>query len=325
MAVPTMKDVAREAGVALGTVSKVFNDIPVGESYRQRVMDAAAKLGYQVNSYARGLKTNRTYAVALILPNITIPFFAAFAQNVCQSLTGRGYRMILAVTDFDPEAEQRFIRMARQNKVDGIIGLTYNPDLEIEGDLPYVSFDRYFKPDVPCIASDNFGGGRMAAEKLLELGATRLLFLRIGSPVPGESDKRGDGFESTCRLRKVPCEKLWLCDDDGFEPFRAFLRDHFADGKRDFDGIFCVTDDLALTVLGILAELGVRAPEDVQIIGFDGVPDYFRRALPCSTIVQPIEQLAETAVDMLLKQDRAGLPSLLCLPVRYAPGGTTRE
>ena len=73
---PTMKDVAREAGVALGTVSKVFNNIPVGEDYRRRVEEAAKRLGYQVNSYARGLKTNRTCSAALILPNVTAPFFA---------------------------------------------------------------------------------------------------------------------------------------------------------------------------------------------------------------------------------------------------------
>ena len=70
---PTMKDVAREAGVALGTVSKVFNNGSVGDDYRQRVLEAAERLGYQVNSYARGLKTNRTYAVAVVLPNISIP------------------------------------------------------------------------------------------------------------------------------------------------------------------------------------------------------------------------------------------------------------
>ena len=77
---PTMKDVAREAGVALGTVSKVFNDIPVGEDYRKRVEEAARRLGYQVNSYARGLKTNKTYSAALILPDITVPFFSALAR-----------------------------------------------------------------------------------------------------------------------------------------------------------------------------------------------------------------------------------------------------
>ena len=76
---PTMKDVAREAGVALGTVSKVFNDIPVGEDYRRRVEEAARRLGYQVNSYARGLKTNKTYSAALILPDVTTPFFSALA------------------------------------------------------------------------------------------------------------------------------------------------------------------------------------------------------------------------------------------------------
>ena len=87
---PTMKDVAREAGVALGTVSKVFNGIPVGESYRQRVEEAARQLGYQVNNYARGLKTNKTCTVALILTNVTAPFFAALAESVCRALARRG-------------------------------------------------------------------------------------------------------------------------------------------------------------------------------------------------------------------------------------------
>lgn len=86
---PTMKDVAQEAGVALGTVSKVFNNGSVGEDYRRRVLAAAERLGYQVNSYARGLKTNRTYTVAVVLPNIINPFFALLAQNLCQALTKR--------------------------------------------------------------------------------------------------------------------------------------------------------------------------------------------------------------------------------------------
>ena len=133
---PTMKDVAREAGVALGTVSKVFNNGSVGEDYRQRVLEAAERLGYQVNSYARGLKTNRTYAVAVVLPNIINPFFSVLAQNLCQALTKRGYRMFLSITDFDPAAEQRYIHMAQQNQVDGIIGLTYNPDLQVADRSP---------------------------------------------------------------------------------------------------------------------------------------------------------------------------------------------
>ncbi len=323
---PTMKDVAREAGVALGTVSKVFNDIPVGVEYRKRVEEAARRLGYQVNSYARGLKTNRTYSVALILPNITDPFFSALAQGVYESLAARQYKMILSLTASNPEAEQRCIKMVQQNKVDGIIGLTYNPGLEVDPALPYVSIDRYFGPSVPCVSSDNFVGGQMAAEKLLELGCTRPLFLRVGSRVPGESDKRGDGFESACRQRGVKCEALRLNDEDGLvEPFRAFLSRHMENGKLAFDGIFCATDALAIHIRGMLAGLGLRVPGDVQLIGFDGIRRFTTNDLYCSTIIQPIGRLAETSVDLLLREDRSNLPSLVCLPVRYAPGGTTRE
>lgn len=322
---PTMKDVAREAGVALGTVSKVFNDIPVGEDYRKRVEDAARRLGYQVNSYARGLKTNKTCTAALILPDVVTPFFSALAQAVCQALAARRYKTMLALTAFDPEAEQRCIQMVQQNKVDGIIGLTYTPDLKVDPDLPYVSIDRYFSPAVPCVASDNFAGGQLAAEKLLELGCARPLFLRVGSAVPGESDKRGDGFESVFRQRGMNCAALRLTDEEGEGPIGEFLAAHMDGGRLDFDGIFCVTDALAVRVRSMLGALGLRAPEDVQLIGFDGVPRFAEGGFYCSTIVQPVQRLAETSVDLLLREDRSNLPSLVCLPVSYAPGGTTRE
>lgn len=93
--VPTMKDVAKEAGVALGTVSKVVNGIPVGESYRLRVEDAIKKLNYQVNSYAQGLKANKTYTVALLIPNTEDPFFASLVYHINLALLRRKYRMLL--------------------------------------------------------------------------------------------------------------------------------------------------------------------------------------------------------------------------------------
>ena len=322
---PTMKDVAREAGVALGTVSKVFNNIPVGEDYRRRVEEAAKRLGYQVNSYARGLKTNRTCSAALILPDITTPFFAGLAQSICSALAARGYRTILSLTAYDRSVEQQCIQMVRQNKVDGIIGLTYNPELEIDPQLPYVSIDRYFSPSVPCVASDNFAGGQLAAETFLELGCERPLFLRIGSRVPGESDKRGDGFEAVFRQRGIPCAALRLNDEDGVGPVRDFLAGHLEGGRLAFDSIFCVNDALAVRVRGFLEALGLRVPEDVQLIGFDGLRHFVTGELVCSTIVQPVARLAETSVELLLREDRSNLPSLVCLPVSYAPGGTTKE
>ena len=321
---PTMKDVAQEAGVALGTVSKVFNGIPVGESYRVKVEAAARKLGYEVNQYARGLRAGTTSTVALILPGVDHPFFSLLAQHVCQALLQRNYRMLLYVTAARPEAERECVAMVRQNKADGIIALTYNQLEAVEG-LPFVSIDRCLGPDVPCVASDNYAGGRLAAEKLLELGCTHPAFLRIGSPNLSETDKRGDGFESLCRARQVPYETLRL--DDGAEEaqFRDFFSSRMSGGRLDIDGIFCSTDALACRIRAMLEGLGLRVPEDVQIIGFDGIRRFGTEVLYCSTIIQPAQKIAETCVDLLLSKDRSNIPALVCLPVSYAPGGTTRE
>lgn len=319
-----MKDVAQEAGVALGTVSKVFNGIPVGESYRQRVEKAAAKLGYQVNEYARGLRANQTFTVAVILPGVNHPFFASLAQEIYLALTQRGRRMLLYLSASRPDMEQECLNMVRQNKVDGVIALTYNP-LQIDNALPFVSIDRCLGADIPCVAADNYGGGRMAAEKLLELGCRRLAFFRTGSVHPSETDKRGDGFEMVCRTHDIPCDTVRLNDSDDMEAFRAFLLSHCARERPDIDGIFCSTDLLAWRVRTMLTELGVSVPDDVQLIGFDGVRRFGAESLYCSTIVQPVREMAETCADLLLEKSHAHTPALICLPVSYAPGGTTRE
>ena len=169
------------------------------------------------------------------------------------------------------------------------------------------------------------GGGQLAAEKLLELGCERPLFLRIGSKVPGESDKRGDGFESVFRQKQMDCVSLRLSDEEGYAPFRDFLSSRMEGGRLAFDGIFCVNDALAIQIRAMLLELGLRVPEDVQLIGFDGIRRFAQDGFYCSTIVQPVARLAETSVDLLLREDRSNLPSLVCLPVAYAAGGTTRE
>lgn len=321
---PTMKDVAQEAGVALGTVSKVFNGRPVGESYRVKVETAARRLGYQVNEYARGLRAGKTYTVALILPGLNHPFFATLAQHVCNALAQRDHRVLVYVTASRPDIEQNCINMVRHNKVDGIIGLTYNP-LKLDDDLPFVSIDRSIASNIPCVSSDNYGGGRIAAEKLIELGCRHLAFLRTGSSSPSETDRRGDGFEATCRARGIPCDSLRLSDQEDIEPFQDFFHRHMTDGILDIDGIFCSTDHLALQIQTMLKNLGIRVPEDVQIIGYDGIRRFDGGEFYCSTIIQPLQRMAETAVDLLLSQDRSNVPALVVLPVTYAPGGTTRE
>ncbi len=232
--VPTMKDVAREAGVALGTVSKVVNGIPVGESYRLRVEEAIKKLNYQVNSYAQGLKSNKTYTAALLLPNTEEPFFASLAYHINLSLLKRRYRMLLCCTDFSSDQEQEYVTMAQQNKVDGIIGLTYNPNLQIEENTPFVAIDRSMGSKIPCVASDNFAGGQLAAEKLADLGCTNVAFLRIGSSLDNEPNKRKAGFENGCLSRGLSYEMKILNDGEPFEEFTRFLSEHMHDGRLSF-------------------------------------------------------------------------------------------
>lgn len=322
---PTMKDVAKEAGVALGTVSKVVNGLPVGEPYRIRVEEAIQKLNYQVNSYAQGLKASKTYTAALLIPNTQDPFFASITYYINMALLKRNYRMLLCCTDFDSNQEQEYITMAQQNKVDGIIGLTYNPNLKIEEQTPFVSIDRSMGANIPCVASDNFAGGQLAAEKLADLGCKNVAFLRIGSSLSNEPNKRKSGFENGCLARGLTYEMKILNDGDSFEEFEHFLKEHIQEGKLSFDRIFCVTDRVAWSVLKLLRKLGQKVPEDVQIIGFDGIHAFGGENYICSTILQPIPDIAEMCVELLLQKNMMSKPPLVCLPVTYVPGGTTLE
>ena len=322
---PTMKDVAREAGVALGTVSKVVNGLPVGDSYRIRVEDAIRKLNYQVNSYAQGLKASKTYTIALLIPNTFDPFYASLTYHINIALMKRKYRMLLCTTDFDHQQEQEYVTMAQHNKVDGIIGLTYNPELVVEETTPFVAIDRSMGPKIPCVACDNFAGGQLAAEKLADLGCKNVAFLRIGSSLVNEPNKRKAGFENGCLSRGLSYEMKILNDGDSYEEFEQFLSDHMSGGKLTFDGIFCVTDRLAYQISNTLRKLQQRVPEDVQLIGFDGIRSFGNLDYHCSTIVQPVPEIAEMCVDLLLRENMMMKPPLVCLPVTYAYGGTTLE
>lgn len=322
---PTMKDVAREAGVALGTVSKVVNGLPVGDPYRQRVEDAIRKLNYRVNSYAKGLKSGRSMLVAVIMPNLVSPYFSVLVNAISKALCEKKYRMLFFSSDYDPEQEQEYIRLAEQQKVDGIICLSYNPKLQVSENIPLVSIDRYFGAKIPCVSSDNYGGGHLAAEHLVRLGCRNLAFLRIGTRLPHEPYKRYDGFMDACRTLGVQCEAKILNDGDPYEEFENYLRSNCHNGKLRFDGLFCVTDALTHQIVGTLKEMGISVPGDVQIIGFDGCRHFGDLELTCSTIVQPVEAIAQTCVNMITGANQSPFPSLICLPVHYEAGGTTKD
>ncbi len=322
---PTMADVAKEAGVAIGTVSKVVNGQPVGEAFREKVESAITRLGYQYNTSGRALRTDHTNTIALIIPNTINPYFALLVHHINLALGKRNYRMMLCFSEYDQNRELEIIQMVRQNRVDGIIALTYNPDLTIPDDIPFVTIDRFFSVSVPCVASDNFGGGYLAARKLYELGCRRLAFMRVGSTVANEPSKRKDGFVSACVEMGLPFEVIALEDGAPYTEFETFLADHMKDGKLAFDGLFLGTDMMAWMIVHTLRKMGLRVPEDVQVIGFDGIRSFGVLDYAVSTIVQPVPEIAEACVSTVLSKHLSNVPSLICLPVSYAYGGTTRE
>lgn len=327
---PTMKDVAREAGVALGTVSKVINGIPVSERNRLKVEQAIQTLNYEVNTYARGLKIQKSNLVALIIPNTTNPFFASFADHIESSLYQRGLRLLLCCADGIPQKEIDYLNMAANNKVDGVIALTYSDiGKHIPPALPMVVFDRFFENRViPRVASDNFAGGCLAIEKLLEFGCRHPIYIRFHSIFPGESDKRRDGYLYACEKYGLEPDYIDEVDrGDRLQIMKEFLQKHKRpDGSLTFDGVFSHTDYHGYMFYKLLLSEGYQVPEDVQIIGFDGIRKFGSDDdLFISSICQPIELLAEKCVEILTTMDRSPAPSLTLLPAQYRYGGTTRD
>lgn len=322
----TIKDVAREAGVAVGTVSKVINNIPVRPATKVLVEDAIKKLNYEPNIYARGLKINKTNTVALIIPTIWNPFFSELAYNIEKNLRNVGFKMILCNSEYNKLSEIEYITMVKQNKVDGIIALTYNNiDEYVSSNIPIVSIDRYFSENITYVASDNLEGGRLAAEKLVECGCKTIAYIGRGSKINNATRNRKKGFVTYCENANVTYK---MCDllgsSDEFEVMlNKFLIDNFKD-NINIDGIFTITDEQAIDIIERLNEFGIKVPEDVQVIGYDGIKVSKNDKIKISTIRQPIELIAEKSVEALVKLiEEKDVDGEIILPVKFIKGYTT--
>lgn len=321
----TMKDVAQMAGVSVGTVSRVINQEPgIKKGTLEKVHQAISELDYIPDAYARGMKTNKTETVALIVPTIWHPFFAEFAFHVEKELSCQNYKMLLCNTD-GAKKEIEYISMLKQNKVDGIIAITYSPIEDyLASNIPFVSIDRsYGDKDIPWITSDNLAGGRLAAEKLLEKGCQNLAFIGSHNDTLNETKNRRNGFEAY--LKEVGETSLAF---DMAEPFDDFLTplEEFLNKHRNIDGIFAINDFTALDVMRILERQGRRVPEDVQIIGYDGIRLACERNNPVTTIKQPLAEMAQEAVNMLVSVIEKREHQLqIIVPVSFIEGPTTKK
>lgn len=320
-----MKDVAQRAGVGVGTVSRVINRVPgVKESTLIKVNQAIKELNYIPDEYARGLKTKSSRTIALILPSVWYPFFSEFAYYVEKRLGKENYKLLLCNSNDNTTEEAKYIKMLKQNKIDAIIAITYS-DIEqyIYSNIPFVSLDRYFDKKVSYVTSDNYEGGKLAARKLLEHGARSLAYVGSHSKYPNGTMLRRAGFRDYLENIGIDYKEIFLQEPvNDFTPYiLEMLKVH-----PKIDGIFCHTDSLLLKLRKILNQYGYRVPEDIQLIGFDGMNLSSDLPLGISTIAQPVEQLANGAVDLVLR--KIADPSLKneakMYPVRYIDGNTTK-
>lgn len=327
----TIREVAAAAGVSVGTVSKVLNHVYVKPANKKKVEDAIRELGYQVNTYAQGLRAQQTYTVAIIVPDLINPFFALLVNYVEQVLTAVGYRLLVCNSHCNADRELSYINMTRQNKVDGLIFITYS-DLEeyLEGDIPMVSIDRHFRNRTCCISSDNAMGGRLAAQKFIATGCRNVIYIRNGSNLEGETLKRGEAFAEACIQAGIQTDlrnfgEETTLDRQQVRRIHDFLEKCVENGRFVYDGIFTSSDVHAVAVYQKLRDMHIRIPEDVQLIGYDGLRILNTGDYAVSSIAQPVKDMAVACVDVLVKMiEKKPVPEEIILPVRFVNGGTTR-
>ena len=323
----TIKDVVKLANVSVGSVSKYLNkNGNLKEKTKVAIQEAIETLNYEPNIYAKGLKINKTDTVVLIIPSIWHPFFSELTFYIEKNLRLQNKKMILCNSEENIENEIEFIKMARQNKVDGIIAVTYsNIDEYISEKLPVVSIDRFFSKKTGFVSSDNFNGGRLAAEKLVKLGCQNLLYVGHGSKFTNDTLDRKRGFEEYCKENKINYEILYFSGErEKFERKVEEILDRKI-SDNSLDGVFTDTDSHALYVLEELEKREVSVPEEVQIIGFDGTKSSKREKIFLSTIRQNIEEIAKESVNMLIKiiDNRDEIESKK-IPVYFLQGKTTK-
>src|SRR4051795_13154793 len=307
----TLRDVARAARVHPGTVSRALNAETrglVNEETAERVMRAAAELGYRPNPIARGLKTNRSFTVGVLVPDLTNPLFPPIVRGIQDRLEQAGYTPLIANTDNDADRERNDFEAMRARQVDGVITATARLDHGVldemaAGGFPIVLVNRRLEDGPLSSATANdYLGAQMAVEHLAGLGHTRIAHL--GGPQEVSTGlARYDGFASgMSRAVLKPDPALVRFGRSFTEPEGARVCVEILRGKPT--AIVCGNDLMALGCYDVFAERGIRCPEDISVVGFNAMPFSDRFNPPLTTIGIPHYEIGATAADLLLERLR---------------------
>ena len=319
---PTIKDVAKAAGVSSATVSYVLNDLnKVTPEVDALVRRVATEIGYFRNNAARALKTGRNNIIGCILPNLTSPVFPEIAQAVQRRAEERGYATLVIDSGNEPVREEQVVDTLVRHRVDGAVALlhpSFNPNSPAK--LPMVSLDAPF-PGFDSIKADHYAGGRLMAEHAVALGHRRFGMLSGFQDLTSSRERR-EGFMDAARGR---LEIIWEVNVDLLPQLSPEAVDAIA--RRDVTMVACVNDLVAIAALSALKSIGSRVPEDVSVIGFDDMQWSSWPLIDLTTVRQPLESMGSGAVDLLI--DRLENPAAAqinrLLPVELVLRGSTAK
>ncbi|MBA2871237.1 LacI family transcriptional regulator [Anoxybacillus calidus] len=298
----TIRDVARLAGVSVATVSRVLNQNGyVNEETEKRVRRAIQELNYKPNEVARTLFKKTSKTIGLIVPDISNPFFPELVRAVEDVTNIYDYTVILCNSDEKNEKEKEYIEVLKQKYVDGVILTTNQLELaEVsELDVPVVVLDRPLNHSFPSVIADNYGGARLATRHLYDIGCRKIAHLQ-GPPHVVNAVERFNGYRDEMKELGLWDENLVILGNYHLKQAKEAVLQAFK--EHTIDGIFAGNDVMAVGALKAVQQLGLRVPEDVAIIGYDGIPLTEMTTPELSTISQPIYEMGAMAARLLVKR-----------------------
>jgi DNA-binding LacI/PurR family transcriptional regulator len=306
----TIKDIARESGVNISTVSRALNDAyGVHQETRGHVLAVAAHLNYHPNRVARGLKTRRSHTLGLIVSDIRNPFFAEVARGVEDAARAGGCDLVLCNSDLDPRKQMEYVASLLEKQVDGILmNSVANLSLKQQDQLaasrvPIVLLNRSAaRKSFSTVCADNEAGGVMAAQYLLRLGHQNIAHL-TGPRRHGSLTDRARGFLRVLKATNPPRKLTVLHGENSFLGGCALAHKLLAQ-QPEVSAIFAANDLMAFGAIRAMLELGRRIPEDISLIGFDNVEMAGVVHPPLTTIHQPKYDMGRAAVETLLRLAR---------------------
>lgn len=325
----TIQDVARHAHVGAATVSRVLNGSGyVKEETKEKILLAIKELNYTPNEMARNLYHRKSGIVALIVPEVSHPYFSEFINAAEIALFKYGYQSMICNTWREQNYETHYLELLKQQRVDGIITGVHTLDTEQYAriDRPIVALDRQLGEKIPCVAVNHEKGGRLAAEALIHAGCTKVLQCTGVRRVTTPSNVRHEVFEQVMKEHGIPCYN-YLSKWNGFSyADYSQAAEEIAEKYTDVDGFFA-TDIMAVSLIRSLQARGRKYAEDFKIVAYDGT---FVSCLPhpsLTTVLQPIEELAATCVDVLMELIKGNAPEKMNiqLDVSFRQGESTKS